>query len=877
MAYPEYIPTRVVSVGGATALESSALLKIQVAIVASRSLIWDATGYRFEKAGHSVESELGNEVQIILPRTDVAGWKDAATGSIIDVSAEDAYSHRYTATVRFLDANNSVVGAEYTIGPFPIPDGEGAIDLDRMVPASTVAGDAISIPDLWSQLVSQAEAAATSAQAALVDSAQFVADEIGTPGTPARINLEATYGELAHAARFPVSTRSVDPAALLEDAGMTAGSAVLSTSHTFTAHDVGKVIGVRGAGPVSNDYTVLANDGVLVSTIQNVSGGVATLADPAVTTCTDCNAVFGEALDDALDAADAAAATFGGGVIELPAGRWITTRRWEVTPGNSIVGAGRDLTVVHYVHVGPGSGHPDANWIKTTGGAGDEGANYSKSHVISDFHIDAQFFAADGPVGSNMKVIQVTNAESSTVTRMRITDNPATALGYDESRRLLIEDCIILNAGRLGPRGTGAGYSAIGITVGDLYGPASCVIQRNFIDGGWQDDADPANKNSHTGIHLEGIFVDAGDTGTDYEDSYIITENVIERCGVGIRDSGALGTIISENQISRCARGIDAAHKGGSGSRAPREAIISDNHISDGIEYPGFAAITTGIQVSTAETTRTDHGRINVHDNTVSRVAGHAVSILGDNANPLCHVRVADNILSDNDGYGVYVYRAVKHLSIVDNDFISNGRTIVGVGAGVGVHNTVSWEDGWVVGNTFVDYQDVPTQIRTVDFIGSPILVDVYVGGNSDTPPALRTDARLKAKTSTTNITSNTTMATLSAFTVPLEAGQWYEFTARLPYISSAQARIKFGLFLGAGSTAEWWITGPGAPNERYRNSDVVALDGDGEQRVAIIQGWVYADTAFNFGIQAAQETSDASTTSVSTGSRLSVRRITSI
>ncbi|WP_292729574.1 LamG-like jellyroll fold domain-containing protein [Microbacterium sp. UBA837] len=196
MAYPEYIQTRVVSVGGATALESSALLKIQVAIVASRSLIWDATGYRFEKTGHSVESELGNEVQIVLPRTDVAGWKDAATGSIIDVSAEDAYSHRYTATVRFLDANNSVVGAEYTIGPFPIPDGEGAIDLDRMVPASTVAGDAISIPDLWSQLVSQAEAAATSAQAALVDSAQFVADEIGTPGTPARINLEATFAHL---------------------------------------------------------------------------------------------------------------------------------------------------------------------------------------------------------------------------------------------------------------------------------------------------------------------------------------------------------------------------------------------------------------------------------------------------------------------------------------------------------------------------------------------------------------------------------------------------------------------------------------------------------------------------------------------------------
>lgn len=198
MPYPDYIPTRVVSIGGAAVLESGSLLKVQVAIVSSRSLVWDATGYRFERGGVAVQSELGSEVQLILPRTDVPGWKDAATGAVLDVSAPDAYSHRYTATVRFADSNDrTAVGAgSYEIGPFVVPEGEGAIDLDKLVPASTVAGDAISIPDLWGQLVADAQAAASDAQAALVDSDAFIASQIGTPGTATETELKATIVEV---------------------------------------------------------------------------------------------------------------------------------------------------------------------------------------------------------------------------------------------------------------------------------------------------------------------------------------------------------------------------------------------------------------------------------------------------------------------------------------------------------------------------------------------------------------------------------------------------------------------------------------------------------------------------------------------------------
>lgn len=199
MPFPPEIPTRIVSVGGAMVLESADLLKVRVTITGSRSLIWADSGYRFENLKVSATSELGSEVQIQLPRTDVAGWKDAKTGAVIDVSEPDSYSHRYTALVEFLDDTGTAVGVQpVTIGPFVLPEGDGSVvDLDKTVPASSTAGDAVSVPDWWSTQVAAAEAAALAAQAALIDSAQFVADEISTEGTPANIALSATIAEVA--------------------------------------------------------------------------------------------------------------------------------------------------------------------------------------------------------------------------------------------------------------------------------------------------------------------------------------------------------------------------------------------------------------------------------------------------------------------------------------------------------------------------------------------------------------------------------------------------------------------------------------------------------------------------------------------------------
>ena len=159
MAFPEYIPTRTVSVGGAFALETGDPLAVSFSLESTRSLIWSSTGFRFESTGASAQAEIvGGEALLELPRTDLAGWRDASTGAAIDTSAPGSYSHQYHGTL-------SVGGRTYAIAPFALPAGSGVVDLDVLVSAPGVDGGQVSIPDLWSAQVAAAEAAALAAAA----------------------------------------------------------------------------------------------------------------------------------------------------------------------------------------------------------------------------------------------------------------------------------------------------------------------------------------------------------------------------------------------------------------------------------------------------------------------------------------------------------------------------------------------------------------------------------------------------------------------------------------------------------------------------------------------------------------------------------------
>src|SRR5690606_23995226 len=135
--------------------------------------------------------------------------------------------------------------------------------------------------------------------------------------------------------------------------------------------------------------------------------------------------------------------------------------------------------------------------------------------------------------------------------------------------------------------------------------------------------------------------------------------------------------------------------------------------------------------------------------------------------------RVANNTVSECGGYGLYVFRPVKDLTVVGNSFVFNGQTS-GFDAGIRVHSTTTRTDGSIQGNAFADYQAAPTQTVTIRVLGSAVLTNVNISGNTDTPVALRSDTRLKRKASTTTINASTTLAVMAGYTLPLKAGEYY-------------------------------------------------------------------------------------------------------
>lgn len=187
MAFPPYVPTRVVSIGGAATIASGRPLRLRVTVSSSRSLVWAATGYRFEALAEQIVGDAGSEVTVNLPRTDVPGWRDARTGAVIDVSAPDSLTHTYRLLVEFLD-DDRVAGVDpLHIGPFVLPAGDGALDVSDTVPVGTTTGQALAVPDVWSKMVADAEQAAADAAATL---AQLGAPEVDPlPETVAKRDL----------------------------------------------------------------------------------------------------------------------------------------------------------------------------------------------------------------------------------------------------------------------------------------------------------------------------------------------------------------------------------------------------------------------------------------------------------------------------------------------------------------------------------------------------------------------------------------------------------------------------------------------------------------------------------------------------------------
>lgn len=153
MAFPAYVPTRAVTLPGAGSIEDAgAGLRVSLHIASSHALRWAATGYDLERTGVARSSTPGGAITVELPRTDVDGWQDAVTGDYIDVSAPGAFTHEYTATIRYGN------GRSIEIGPFTLPAGDDPVDLTGLLPVGSTRGDQVLVPDQWSaQLAASGE------------------------------------------------------------------------------------------------------------------------------------------------------------------------------------------------------------------------------------------------------------------------------------------------------------------------------------------------------------------------------------------------------------------------------------------------------------------------------------------------------------------------------------------------------------------------------------------------------------------------------------------------------------------------------------------------------------------------------------------------
>ena len=147
MTYPLGVVTRTITVGDSLAVESGTGLTVRAALRSSRGLVWVATGERAVSAPEVRESATaGDAVSFTPPVTDQAGWRDLATGALIDVSAANSHTHTYTIELVTLRDGRPV--DRRFIGPFPLPTGDGTpVDADLLIAADTVPGLLVSVPD----------------------------------------------------------------------------------------------------------------------------------------------------------------------------------------------------------------------------------------------------------------------------------------------------------------------------------------------------------------------------------------------------------------------------------------------------------------------------------------------------------------------------------------------------------------------------------------------------------------------------------------------------------------------------------------------------------------------------------------------------------
>lgn len=178
MSFPPGVQLREVTFGVPFALANGDDLVMEVTFTPTRSMVWAATGAPAIARGFKATNSVGLQGSISVPVTDQAGWLDG-NGGALSVAA-GAQTHLYVVDILYKDQSGTIIAKAPTRN-LPLPAGDlSPVDLDLLIPVSTTAGVALSIPDTWSTAIAAAQAAADAAQAAASAALAAVADFIVT-------------------------------------------------------------------------------------------------------------------------------------------------------------------------------------------------------------------------------------------------------------------------------------------------------------------------------------------------------------------------------------------------------------------------------------------------------------------------------------------------------------------------------------------------------------------------------------------------------------------------------------------------------------------------------------------------------------------------
>lgn len=181
MAYPAGVITRPVTFGPAFELEDGDTAGMQVTFKATRpGVLWMETGQPAVSTQIVKNADDGVEQTVNLPVTDQTGWGDG-DGNLI-VPGADGHVFLYIVTVIFTQNGRTIPGAQPRSKVVPIPQGDlSPLDLDKLIPLTSPGGTVVSVPDIWSEQIAAAEAAAVAAANSMIDSDDFMAAKADDP------------------------------------------------------------------------------------------------------------------------------------------------------------------------------------------------------------------------------------------------------------------------------------------------------------------------------------------------------------------------------------------------------------------------------------------------------------------------------------------------------------------------------------------------------------------------------------------------------------------------------------------------------------------------------------------------------------------------